>query len=345
MKDLLFLSSDDRRRYAEDIQTVLALPRGAIIQFRYRERWVTPTLQRAVATHQVEGLPAVLGFVSGASTRDPFVLPVRHATVAKAELIADMFVFKLRAGGYANLEQYPRSWNEIVSTSRGIVSRLKMNESGTFYPATSSHPVMPEEVMDDVPERWLAAARRLAVHPTFRDSYFLRVAPVETQGRTELSFDSNGRITAVDGESLRITTHIFAENYAPDAEYKLTCCTDGTNLRVASDDVYNVALRYDTVEFWLHPAAQNFDTFSRVTISLASEKQGATTIAANVRLPLIVSRSRPRMFRRWSAASTGAVLVALPSMLGNDSPLQVRIAAALVGAGLLATGTLVKSSK
>jgi len=32
-------------------------------------------------------------------------------------------------------------------------------------------------------------------------------------------------------------------------------------------------------------------------------------------------------------------------MLGNDSPLQVRIAAALVGAGLLATGTLVKSSK
>jgi uncharacterized protein YigA (DUF484 family) len=44
MKSLLLLSSDDRRRYAEDIQTVLAAPAGAIVQFRYGEKWVKPTL-------------------------------------------------------------------------------------------------------------------------------------------------------------------------------------------------------------------------------------------------------------------------------------------------------------
>ncbi|WP_433168753.1 hypothetical protein [Kribbella sp. CA-247076] len=343
MKSLMLLSSDDRQRYAEDIQTVLAAPEGTIVQFRYRERWVEPALQRAVPSRKAERLPAVLGFVASGS--DPFILPVRYATVARAECIADMFIFKLRLGGYVNLQhEYPLSLQDIVAKSRTTVSQLMMNENSRFYPATSSFPQMPEEVTDDGPERWLATARRLALHPTFENSYFLRVAPFETKQNKKLRFDDEGRIRTVDGQSLRIDTNIFGEKYAPKAEFKLTCTTGGTNIRVASDDVYRVALRYDSVEFWLHPAAQNFDTLSGVKISLASERNGATTIPAHVRLPLVVNRSKSRTLRRWSAASAGAVLVALPAILGEDSPLSLRIAAALVGAGLLALSGAVLSS-
>jgi hypothetical protein len=345
MKGLLLLSSDNRRRYAEDVQTILALPRGATVQFRYRERWLTPSLQRAVATHEVVGLPAVLGFVADSSGENPFILPVRHATVAEAVVVADMFVFKLRVGGYANLEQFPHSFEEIVDWSRPVVSQLTMNETGFFHPATASFPPMPEEVFDDVPERWLATARRLAVHPTFRDSYFLRVEPVETRAHKQLAFDRDGRLATVDNDSLRIRTHIFSEQYHPDAEYKLICSTDGTNMRVASDEVYVVALRYDQVEFWLHPPGQNYDTFSRVRISLASEKSSAATIAANVQLQLVVRRSKSRVLGRWAVASVGAVLVAMPTILGADSSIGARIASALLGAALLAGGAVLRSPR
>jgi len=342
MKSLLLLSSDDRRRYAEDIQTVLAAPAGAVVQFRYREKWVEPTVQRAVPNREVQGLPAVLGFIGSGS--DTFVLPLRYATVAKAEYVADMFIFKLRIGGYVNLQQYPLSLADIVAMSQVTVNQLKMNGSSAFYPATSSFPQMPEEVTDELPERWLATARRLALHPTFKNSYFLRVAPVETKRDKVLRFDEQGQVETIDGQSLRIVTNIFAEQYFPDANFKLTCTPGGTGLRVASDEVYHVALRYDRVEFWLHLADQNFDTLSRVTISLASESGSAKTIPAHVRLPLIVSRSRSRVMRRWTAASSGAVLVALPAILGDDSPLALRIVAALVGAGLLALSGAVLSS-
>lgn len=343
MKSLLLLSSDDRRRYAEDVQTALALPVGAPLQFRYREQLVTPTLQRAVPSHQAEGLPAILGFI-GHDRTVPFVLPVRYATVAKAEYVADMFIFKLRLGGYVNMQPFPLSKSELEAKSRELISQLDANGSGRFYPASSDFPQMPEEVTDDIPDRWLATARRLALHPTFANSYFLRVAPVETQHGKELEFGPDGRIEAVDGQSLRIVTNLFSEQYAPDADFKLTCAADDANLRVASDDVYQVSLRYDSVEFWLHSAPQTYDTYSRVKISLASEKAGALTMPANVPLDLVIRRSKSRTFRRWIAASAGAVLVALPAILGPGSPIQMRIAAALVGAGLLAFSGAVLSS-
>lgn len=336
MTRLLLLSSDHKRRYAEDVQTALAAPAGAVVQFRYRDRWVTPALRRMVSEGQVEGLRTLLCFGANTMAVDPFVLPIRYATVAKAEQVADMFIFQLRVGGYPNLDDYPLTLPAIVEKSRITIDQLKAAENGLFHSATSNFPQMPEEVTDDVAERWLATAQRLALHPTFQHSYFLRVATVETRRGKEVRFDKDGRLKAVDGQSLRIVTSIYARRYVPDAGFTLTCTPGGSNLRVASDEVYDVALRYDVVEFWLFPAVQNYDTLSRVRISLASAKTGVPTIPARVRLPLVVNRSRSRDFRRWGAVSAGALLVALPAILGEGSPLAVRITAALVGAGLLA---------
>jgi hypothetical protein len=317
---LLLLSSDDRPRYAEDIQTVLALPNGAIIEFRYRMRWVAPALQEAVRHQEVVGAVAVLGFVGADRHHEPFVLPVRYATVAEVELVADMVIFQLRVRGYPNLDLYPRSFEEIVEMSRGVIGQLKRREK--FYPATSSFPAMPDEILADAAHRWLSAVRLLALHPTFKDSYFLRVASVETT-RRKLRFDAEGKIAIAGDESLRITTYFFATHYSPDGDFKLTCSTDGANLRVASDNVYHVALRYDSVEFWIQPAGQNYDTSSLVSISLASEKAGALTIAANVRLSLVVRRSRSRTLRRWAVVSAGAVLVGLMGRCARGGGLRL----------------------
>ncbi|WP_405066134.1 hypothetical protein OG558_30820 [Kribbella sp. NBC_01510] len=344
MESLLLLSSDGRRRYAEDVQTVLAAPHGAVVQFRYPLRWVAPPLRRAVLSRKANSLPAVLGFHSTVTDSEPFVLPIRHATVAMADYIADWFVFQLRVGGYVDLRQYQLSLPGIVARSRELISRLPVTPEGALYSATSDPAQLPEEVGADAADRWITAARRLALHPSFENSYFLRVAAVETQRGKDVRFDATGRLQTVDGLSLRIVTNIYGKEYAPDAEFKLTCATDGTNVRVASEDVYHVAVKYDLVEFWLHLAAQSYNIYSRVTISLASDKAETLAIPAHVRLPLVVTRSKSRVFRRWAVACAGAVLVALPSILGPESPLQVRIGVALAGAGLLALSGAVLSS-
>ncbi|MFG1813186.1 hypothetical protein ACGFIF_05405 [Kribbella sp. NPDC049174] len=341
MTSLLLLSSNQRRQYVEDIQTALAAPVGAVVQFRYLEKFVMPALRGTVTNQQADGMPVVVGF---ASTDGPFVLPIRSATVAKVEHIADMIIFKLRVGGYPDLTEYPESLPGLVAKSRDTINQLAADKNGGFYPVTSTVPQIPAGVTDHIPEGWLAAARRLALHPTFEKSYFLRVAPVETRQGKKLRFDKDGRLEVDDGQPLRIVTNFWGGQYAPDADFKLTCPPDGTNLRAASREVYHVGHKYDSVEFWQFLAAQNFDTFAQVTISLASEKAAAETVPAHVELPLVVKRSRSRMFWRWIAASAGAVLVALPAMVGEASPLALRIVAALAGAGLLALSSAVLSS-
>ncbi|MEU4293554.1 hypothetical protein AB0E63_35480 [Kribbella sp. NPDC026596] len=336
MQSLLLLSSDNRRRYAEDIQTVLAAPEGAVLQFRYPQRWVAPPLRKAVLNHRADGVPAVLGFHSTVRAGEPFILPIRYSIVASAEYVAEFFVFKLRVGGYVDLRRYDRSLPDVVLKSRELLSQLPVTPEGAFYPATSDSAQLPRQDGRDAANRWITAARRLALHPSFENSYFLRVATLETQRGKEVRFDETGRLRTVDGLSLRVVASIYGKEYAPDAEFKLTCTTDGTNVRVASEDVYHVAVKYDLVEFWLHLAAQSYDVYSRVTISLASEKTEMTTIPAHVRLPLVVTRSKSRVFRRWAAATAGAALVALPPILGPGSPLQVSVVAASIGAGLLA---------
>lgn len=344
MRKLLLLSSDDRRRYVEDIQTALASPDGALIQFRYREQWVTSTVQRAVPNHGLEGADAILGFVADVTTPDPFMVPIRYARITEAAYVADMCIFKLRIGGYVDLAAYPKTLQAIVDVTRSFIDTMKENESGVFHPVTSSQPLLPEEVKDDVPASWLAAARRLAVHPTFKHSYFLRVDPVETHTQEQLRFSSDGRIEAVDGHSLRVVANFFGEQYAPDAQFKLTCSADGTNLRVASDETYDVELRYDSVEFWLHPAAQKFDTLSRVTVSLTRGNGGEAAVPAHVRIPLVVKPSKSRLVWRVLTTGLGAALVAFPAIIGTESLTELRIAAGVAGAALLAYGAAVFGS-
>ena len=70
---VLLLSSDLRRRYAEDILTALAMPAGSMIQFRYEAAYVAPALQRAIADGTIVGSTALVAFSAD--------LTIRHSTI------------------------------------------------------------------------------------------------------------------------------------------------------------------------------------------------------------------------------------------------------------------------
>ena len=126
---VLLLSSNARRRYAEDILTALALPEGAVIQFRYETDYVAPALQQIVANGKVLGQTAMLGFVADAESATPFLLPIRIATITHAENVADMFVLRLRVGGYPDPSDNPMNLTEICKT-RPIERRTLLSSYG-----------------------------------------------------------------------------------------------------------------------------------------------------------------------------------------------------------------------
>lgn len=76
-RELLLLSSNVRRRYAEDILTALALPPGATIQFRYEDEYIAKSVDRSVEKGSLDLTEAVLAFIADAESQTPFVVPVR----------------------------------------------------------------------------------------------------------------------------------------------------------------------------------------------------------------------------------------------------------------------------
>ncbi len=376
---VLLLSSDLRRRYAEDVLTALALPRGAVIQFRYKAGYVARALQRAVADRSVVGRRCLLGFVAdaqapaplfptaqspvpqspvpqgpvpqGPASRSPgpppFVVPVRLAVIVAAVRVADMFVFRLRVDDYANLDDFPLTEAEIRERGASFVAGLEAVNGARFYPATARFPdpLPPPRTRADDPHLWLGVARRLAQHPTFRSSYFVRVEEPVLGDDRRAGLDAAGRLSLSDSDSVKVRVTFYADGYCEPMR-QLACATDGTYLKISSDWSYDLSLRYDTVEFWLQPEALAFDALARVTIRLAADgqaEQAPGSLTTKVGFPVVVHRSRSRLFLRVSANAAGAFLVALPAVLGPSFPLHLRMLSAVTGAVLLALATIVIS--
>ena len=347
---MLLLSSNSRRRYAEDVLTALALPRGAVIQFRYETDYVSGSLQQAIANGSAVGRRCLVAFLADreSSQAGPFVVPVRFAVVVASACVADMAVFRLRVDDYANLEEFPLAEAEIRAKGGWFVDRLAEANGGRWYPATTRFPDLHlHEQQGDDPVLWLGVARRLARHPTFRSSYFVRTEEPRLNRDRAGTFDAAGRLHLSDGDSARMRVSFYCDGYTETAK-RLTCATDGTFLKVASDDSYDVALRYDTVEFWLRPETLGFDALARVGITLAVDTRAGPappgdSLTTSAGFPVVVRRSRSRLLTRVSAAAAGAFLVALPAVLGPGFPLHWRVLSAVCGAALLAVANIVIS--
>jgi len=351
---VLLFSSNLRRRYAEDILTAIALPRGAVIQFRYGAPYVTAELQQRVATQSILGTRAVIAFIAdfpGAEPSPspgilPFIVPVRAARFVYARSFADFFILRLQVDDYPDLSQMTRS--EVRERSRVFYDHLvDMNQR--YYPAVTRFPNVDLGDNPDIDDslRWLSVVERLALHNTFASSYFVRMEqPTLPNGKTA-DFDAVGRLSLRDGQTTKLNVNFLGKEYSEQSKKVLMCATDGRFLRVSSDNSYEVAHRYDSVEFWLQPNTENFDSLARVTIRL--ETKGSSTsetdsyLTTSVNIPVVVKRSRPRLALRLSLTAGGAILVALPAILGQHSSLRVRIVAAVLGAFLLAYATVMVS--
>lgn len=340
---VLLLSSNLRRRYTEDILSALALPSGARIQFRYGRDHVAPALQQRIANKDALHARALLAFVADMYTDLPFLVPVRFASVAQAESVADMFIFQLRVEAYANLDNFPFSEPDVRQQSKQRLDGL-IQLNGRYYPAVGQFPDFKVEDVGDPAHMWLGVVQRLTKHPTFRSSYFLRIDTPRRQSGKMLSFDGDGRLVLTGEQSAKLPVGLYGAEYSDEGRKSLSCLTDGTFVRVSSDESYDIALRYDSVEFWLQPGTTSFDALARVTLQLQQDSASTeTTPAPSARFQVLVKRSRTWLAARVGTSGIGALLVALPAILGEGTSLRLRISLAVGGAILLAYSTVVMS--
>jgi hypothetical protein len=358
---VLLLSSNRTRRYSEDILTALAAPPGSVIRFRYHENLVAPSLQQVIADKSVFGRSAVIGFIGnrdavvtpdGPHIPDPVMVPIRMVSVISVEDVGNIYVFHLRVLGHPDVSDMPTGMAEVSQESKKFYDKL-VESNGGYFPATARCPNQRLTSDGDPARLWIQIVQRLAAHPTFNDTYFVRIGSPAAASRKRIEFDGQGRLRLGDGQSIKLPVTFYGKKYYEAGQVSLSCATDYRYLRVSSADKYDVASRYDSVEFWLQPQTESFDALAGVAIKLAVEPRspaaqsganaGPVPLTTHAYFPVIVVRSRSRLAVKVSASAVGAFLVALPGILGQASSLPLRVISAVAGALLIAYAAIVMS--
>jgi hypothetical protein len=149
----------------------------------------------------------------------------------------------------------------------------------------------------------------------------------------------SGQLEVVDSQSFQFVADIYARNYMPETQWTLQCKTEGSNLRVISHDSQDIELVHDAMEFWVQSSAPRSRAQSLVTIRLARVGRDLGSFDTLLRLPVSIRPARHRLAGRILVMGIAALLVGLPSVLGDSSPIWLRISLAVLGATLLTTAS------
>ena len=343
--DILFLSSNARRLYAEDILTSLAAPPGFIIQFRYQTSDVAPELQRIASNGQLIGKQGLIAFRARIED-DDFVLPVRCVTVKEVMLAGLFFVLKLRIAAYPNLSQYPANDTALKTKSKDFLARtLEMNDNHSFAALTKFPTFDNYTTTSNEADSWFTVATRLAKSEAYANAYFARI---ETPKRDEqpLYFDESGTLRLTEEKLIKLVCHYYSEEDVGASNKKLVCAADSNFLRVSSTTEYPYLSRYDSVEFWLQPSLVNYptQTLARVALEESTHSPTSNELASRVLFSVIIERSRSQVAARATLGGVGAFLLALPAILGSESDVWLRVVLAVLGALIISYVTVYMSA-
>jgi hypothetical protein len=219
---LLCVGSGLSRRYTLNTLQALALPSGAILQFRYVEGIISEGLRKPLAARELNGATVLLGYVDcTASGRLPNgrcpIVPYREARLRDSAQRGSVFVLQFELGPLRStddLDSFQRTlpensprWQQDSNSNLAMDAGGKPKRVGFWCQEIA--PALPGTSVRDTFTAWQAIVTQLGQREDFaRQPYFYMV---EGLFRRKKGVRDGERIDLVDGEY----------HLAPRSEYEL----------------------------------------------------------------------------------------------------------------------------
>ncbi|MFG1795738.1 hypothetical protein [Nocardia sp. NPDC049149] len=341
---LLFISSDARPRYAEDILTVVATPPGGIFQFRYETRYVAPDIQSIVGNGMIVGQDAVIAFGGKVGTVDAFIMPTRLASVHSAEIIAEALIIKFLAKDFPDVTSLQRDAVDIEDKGKVVLTQVMSRYGGTYWPAVARSDGLVANAAGSGPSEWNDVVSRLSKLSAFSGSFFIRLSLVYATNKSFKEMFSRSKFFSMtpvelhDGSATLSNRNAailrcwFSRETLASDERRITVKCDDAIVQISSDDSYDITSRYDDIEFWLHPRRLPVNSRTVLSIRVPGNPQVPGDLTTRVSLPIVVSRPVAPRLTRGLTSAVGAGLIAAPAILGVGSSLGLRLLLAAAGA-------------
>lgn len=355
---LHLFTSNIRELYVADAVDLLAVPHGAIYQFRYQSDHVQDSarLRWNRLSGGLEGVPVLVYFsVQHASNfHRAAYIPLRHGQVVDAWVEGSTYVVRFRVLGYAAfrpLKPGRENFQLVQDFSEAVRTQLRpsypdyVGEDGAARgqrrSATLGTPALAEYLDDALAEglgfeqvvRYVAAA----LGPQFPRIYF-RLASIWKDDKTEPeSLSERGCLELVAGNHYRIeVAHFQAE---PPSAATVTVELP-VGLTLLSQGEYPVRSRYDVVPVRFFVPFRDDEQQGEIILAVKG-----STVGASVRLPVRISPSATHRVVYPALAIGGGFVVLMPSILGSSTGAGWRLLIAAVGAVVVGAGLWARRSR
>lgn len=266
------LSSGSRRQYRDDIFRTLALPPGALIQFRYDKQYLSDAVTANVNTQTYFGEEALIVFVDQFdSSKDPEFVPCRYATVQKIEEHGTTVSIELLVDDFAlaeDLEAFSGWLRESLSPDIPISTASKI--VGKYFLGTTKFPSglkRTSQLCD-----WEKIVCQIALRQDFHDSNCFFALRELKQG-SDLISASKGVFSLKSGRNCELRLyHYHPSTFTEKVSLKIAM-TDGISVSMLSNPTIPIDSRYDQKYIRFHIAQSPTNQYGFLTISRESDQE------------------------------------------------------------------------
>ena len=355
------LSSAARRQYAEDIIRVLALPRGARLQFRYHHDLTTDSIRNAMQAGTLVGSDCLVSFLHSSDKGvSPELIPCRSGKIIRAGSFGPFIVIVFAVEDFVFSEDWENFTSKLRATQPDIVPSWvsqsgKLELHGKFIFVA---PVIKKTISQGYDLGVFAKTvavlsnhypfneeKGAHLNPFFHVSIFNQRSRISERDFSEAALHDSirlkdGRLLFQSKGSYLIRIHHYyprSGRYHEKYAKKLVLDFDGLAPQHDDSIEFRITSEYDVNEILFATIASPFRQFRNIAMSLENVTSGATDEGpyADIQLPVT---TKPAIAIGLLHSTFLGIGVAAPALIGASfrSEFDIGIAAAIFAGGLVA---------
>ena len=344
--EITLFSSDSNGQYKKDIYNVIAAPRSATYRFRYKSKYIEESLLSQIRENSLVGAKALIAFRSNSDQPgiDPFMVPIRWATVKETFFISEICIVTFTVGEYPQFNQAFFAAAKDFHTNKIFSNKFfKKHDRNDKY----VFPLIPDMVDrgsgedQDSEKRWIAIIEALKQYPSFANSIFYRtVLPTQNKDTYPSHFEIKEK------EYKEVELWHYCANDTAICSADVEAVTDANLINPISGTRSKIECRYDRSKYGFQGLHGTKGSMSQITFNIVSLDENDSPIKAEETKITIEAKIK----KRWSQRIVRAILsfvgsalisaVATIVSLDTKFPLWICIVLLLIGSLLAAVNWL-----
>ncbi len=261
--ELTLFSSDSSGQYKKDIYNVIAAPNNTHYQFRYTTDYIDEKLILKLKDNMFKGSKALIVFRTNTdtSTKSPFLVPIRWATIEKTDLASKICIVDFVVNEYpvfnsdfakaaisenTNIKYSTNFFNQIGRQDRyvldyivNMVSLEKAEESGQA-------------------NAWLAIVDSLKNYSEFKDTFFFKTNFPDKD-------NTDNCLIFKEKEYKEVELWHYCANETPSKTLKVEIQCDPNYIHSVSGDEDAIECRYDKNSYGFQSLKANKKIKNQIT--------------------------------------------------------------------------------